>query len=80
MQHEGAVTNVTRGINTQLKKKRSVQTVKRRKYRDTQNNATNAWNYSSSANNNNKSNSNVVLPVFDYQVVTIISVFAIKKK
>ena len=45
-------------------------------YRNTQNNATNAWNYSSSANNN-KSNSNVVLPVFDYQIVTIVSVFAI---
>lgn len=76
MQHEGAVTNVTRGINTQLKKKRSVQTEKQRKYRDTQNNATNAWNYSSNANNNNKSNSNVVLPVFDYPTVTDISVFA----
>lgn len=48
-------------------------------YRDTQNNATNAWNFSSNANNNNKSNSNVVLPVFDYQAVTIISVFAILK-
>lgn len=49
-------------------------------YRDTQNNATNAWNFSSNANNNNKLNSNVVLPVFDYQAVTIISVFAILKK
>lgn len=80
MQHEGAVTLVTRGINTQLKKREVFRPLKRRKYRDTQNNATNAWNYSSSANNNNKSNSNVVLPVFDYQVVTIISVFAIKNE
>ena len=80
MQHEGAVTKVTRGINTQLLMEKCSDRKKRRKYRDTQNNATNAWNYSSSANNNNKSNSNVVLPVFDYQVVTIISVFAILKK
>ena len=72
--------DVTRGTGTQLTNVRSEQTVKQRMYRDTQNNATNAWNYSSSANNNNKSNSNVVLPVFDYQVVTIISVFAILKK
>lgn len=36
----------------------------------TQNNATNAWNYNSQANNNNKNNSYYVLPVFDYRIVT----------
>ena len=69
--------NVTRGAITQLTYVRSEQIEKQRMYRDTQNNATNAWNYSSSANNNNKSNSNVVLPVYDYPTVTNISVFAI---
>ena len=71
--------NVTRGTITQLTYVRSEQTEKQRMYRNTQNNATNAWNYSSSANNNNKSNSNVVLPVYDYPTVTNISVFAILK-
>ena len=69
--------DVTRGAITQLTYVRSEQTEKQRMYRDTQNNATNAWNYSSNANNNNKSNSNVVLPVYDYPTVTNISVFAI---
>lgn len=68
---------MTRGTITQLTYVRSEQTEKQRMYRDTQNNATHAWGYSSSANDNYKSNSCVVLPVFDYQVVTIISVFAI---
>lgn len=39
--------------------------------RITQNNANNAWNYNSQANNNNKNNSYYVLPVFDYHLVTI---------
>ena len=69
--------DVTRGTITQLTYVRSEQTEKQIMYRDTQNNATNAWNYSSSANNNNKSNSNVVLPVYDYPTVTNISVLAI---
>lgn len=71
--------NVTRGTITQLTYVRSEQTVKQRMYRDTQNSATNAWNYSSSANNNNKWNSNVVLPVYDYPTVANASVFAIFK-
>lgn len=68
---------MTRGTITQLTYVRSEQTEKQRMYRDTQNSATNAWNYNSSANNNNKTNSNVVLPVYDYPTVTIISVSAI---
>ena len=56
--------NVTRGTITQLTYVRSEQTEKQRMYRDTQNNATNAWNYSSSANYSNKSGSYVVLPVY----------------
>ena len=38
--------------------------MKKYRWTSTQSNATNAWNYSSSANFNNKSNSYVVLPVF----------------
>ena len=71
--------NVTRGTITQLTYVRSEQTEKQRMYRDTQSSATNAWNYSSSANNNNKWNSNVVLPVYDYPTVANASVFAIFK-
>lgn len=37
-----------------------------RKWTSTQSIATGAWNFSSSPNNNNKSNSNMALPVFDY--------------
>lgn len=70
--------NVTRGTITQLTYVRSEQTGKQRMYRDTQNSATNAWNYSSSANNN-KWNSNVVLPVYDYPTVANASVCAIFK-
>lgn len=69
--------SVTRGAITQLIYVRSEQTEKQRIYRNTQNNATNAWNFNSSANNNNnKSNSNMVLPVYDYPTVTNISVFS----
>lgn len=69
--------SVTRGTITQLIYVRSEQTEKQRIYRNTQNNATNAWNFNSSANNNNnKSNSNMVLPVYDYPTVTNISVFS----
>ena len=68
--------SVTRGTITQLIYVRSEQTEKQRIYRNTQNNATNAWNFNSSANNSNKSNSNMVLPVYDYPTVTNISVFS----
>lgn len=68
--------SVTRGTITQLIYVRSEQTEKQRIYRNTQSNATNAWNFNSSANNNNKSNSNMVLPVYDYPTVTNISVFS----
>ena len=71
--------SVTRGTITQLIYVRSEQTEKQRIYRNTQNNATNAWNFNSSANNNNKSNSNMVLPVYDYPTVTNISVFSIQR-
>lgn len=67
-QHGRAVTHVTRGADTHLRKEKCSgrkETAPR-----TQNNATNAWNYSSSANNNNKSNSYYVLPVFAYHYVT----------
>lgn len=67
--------SVTRGTITQLIYVRSEQTEKQRIYRNTQNNATNAWNFNSSANNN-KSNSTMVLPVYDYPTVTNISVFS----
>lgn len=40
----------------------------RQRHQDTQNNSTNAWMYNSSANNNNKANSNRVLPVFAYSI------------
>lgn len=66
---------MTRGVNTQLPTRKKCSDRKEKTPR-TQNNATNAWNYSSSANNNNKSNSNYVLPVFDYPYVTIFSVYA----
>lgn len=68
--------SVTRGTITQLIYVRSEQTEKQRIYRNTQINATNAWNFNSSANNNNKSNSFMVLPVYDYPTVTNISVFS----
>ena len=68
--------SVTRGTITQLIYVRSEQTEKQRIYRNTQNNATNAWNFNSSANNNNKSYSTMVLPVYDYPTVTNISVFS----
>ena len=74
-QYGRAVTNVTRGVDTQLRMEKCSD--RKETTPRTQNNATSAWNFSSSPNNNNKSNSNVVLPVFDYQIVTIISVFAI---
>ena len=51
--------------------------MKKYRWTSTQSSATNAWNYSSSANNNNKWNSNVVLPVYDYPTVANASVFAI---
>lgn len=71
--------DVTRGTITQLTYVRSEQTENQRMYRDTQNSATNAWNYSSSANNNNKWDSYVVLPVYDYPTVANVSVCAIFK-
>ncbi|MCF2589998.1 hypothetical protein JQM97_03370 [Prevotella hominis] len=42
---------------------------KREKASVTQNGAGNAWMYNSGANNNNKTNSNFVLPVFDYHIL-----------
>jgi hypothetical protein len=42
---------------------------KREKASVTQNGAGNAWIYSSGANNNPKTNSNFVLPVFDYHIL-----------
>lgn len=71
--------NVTRGTITQLTYVRSEQTGKQRMYRDTQYSATNAWYFGSSANNNNKWNGNVVLPVYDYPTVANASVCAIFK-
>lgn len=56
---------VTRGINTQLSKGRSGQT-ERRICRERS--STNAYNCTMSLNNNNKSNSNYVLPVFDCNI------------
>lgn len=73
-QHGRAVTNVTRGVDTQLRMEKCSD--RKEKTPRTQNNATNAWNFSSSPNNNNKSNSNMALPVFDYPYVTILSVYA----
>ena len=52
---------------------------KREKASVTQNGAGNAWMYNSGANNNNKTDSNFVLPVFDYPTVTDISVFDVLK-
>lgn len=72
-QHGRAVTNVTRGVDTQLRMGKCSD--RKEKTPRTQNNATNAWNFSSSPNNNNKSNSNMALPVFDYPYVTILSVY-----
>lgn len=71
--------NVTRGTITQLTYVRSEQTVKQRMYRDTQNSATGAWSFNSSANDNLKWFSFVVLPVYDYPTVANASVCAIFK-
>lgn len=73
-QHGRAVTNVTRGVDTQLRMEKCSD--HKEKTPGTQNNATNAWNFNSSPNNNTKSNSNMALPVFDYPYVTILSVYA----
>ena len=74
-QHGRAVTNVTRGVDTQLLTREKCSDRKEITPR-TQNNATNAWSFSSSPNNNAKSNSNMALPVFDCMCVTILSVYA----
>lgn len=68
-QHGRAVTNVTRGADTQLSLREKCSDRKEIAPR-TQNSATHAWTYSSSANNNNKSNWYYVLPVFAYRIVT----------
>lgn len=73
-QHGRAVTNVTRGVDTQLRMEKCSD--RKETTPRTQNNATNAWNFGSSPNNNTKSNSNMALPVFDYPYVTILSVYA----
>ena len=73
-QHGRAVTNVTRGVDTQLRMGKCSD--RKEKTPRTQNNATNAWNVSSRPSSNyGKSNSYVAVPVFDYPYVTILSVY-----
>lgn len=73
-QHGRAVTNVTRGVDTQLRKEKCSD--HKEKTPRTQSNASNAWIFKSSPVNNNKTGSGMALPVFDYPYVTIISVYA----
>lgn len=73
-QHGRAVTNVTRGVDTQLRMEKCSD--RKEKTPRTQNNATNAWNFNSRPNGDAKSSSLMALPVFDYPYVTILSVYA----
>lgn len=73
-QHGRAVTNVTRGVDTQLRMEKCSD--RKEKTPRTQNNATNAWYFISSPLNTTKTGSIMALPVFDYPYVTILSVYA----
>lgn len=73
-QHGRAVTNVTRGVDTQLRMEKCSD--RKEKTPRTQYTATNAWTFSSSPSGSNKSDSTMALPVFDYPYVTILSVYA----
>lgn len=73
-QHGRAVTNVTRGVDTQLRKEKCSD--RKEKTPGTQYNATFAWYFYSSPLYYSKSSSRLALPVFDYPYVTILSVYA----
>lgn len=63
--------NVTRGIDTRPRPEAwSVQSSKEQMIPRTQNGSSNAYIYSSNVTNNNKTNSNRVLPAYDCQLMT----------
>ena len=73
-QHGRAVTNVTRGVDTQLRMEKCSD--RKETSPRTQGIATYAWGFSSSTGSGGKSGGSVALPVFDYPYVMIFSMYA----